>query len=170
MPSGSIAGLINIKIIALSLSFAWLFSFKSKQTIFAACLFFIVLSPWLVLGVINGYGYLSFSQFKDIYITFFIIFMTLLYVYNMQGDCRKLLSVFFVCAVFLAILKLTIYLFSIVSGNPVSFYIELISGFFGVKLMTLDVSNGGVGRINLFLIIQFHILFFIYSNMDRCCR
>lgn len=160
LPSGSIAGLINIKIIALSLSFAWLFSFKSKQTIFAACLFFIVLSPWLVLGVINGYGYLSFSQFKDIYITFFIIFMTLLYVYNMQGDCRKLLSVFFVCAVFLAILKLTIYLFSIVSGNPVSFYIELISGFFGVKLMTLDVSNGGVGRINF--ISDYSIPYFVF--------
>lgn len=148
LPSGSIAGFINIKIIALFLSFIWLVFFKPKPTILAASIFFIVLSPWLVLGVINGYGYLSFSQFKDIYVTFFIVFMTLLYIYNMQGDCKKLLSVFFVCAVSLAILKLIIYFFSIVTGNPVSFYINLISAFFGVKLMTLDVSNGGFGRIN----------------------
>lgn len=53
LPSGSIAGLINIKNNSTFLILRVAFSFKSKQTIFAACLFFIVLSPWLVLGVIN---------------------------------------------------------------------------------------------------------------------
>lgn len=148
LPSGSIAGFINVKIIVFSLLFSWIVFFKPLITLSAASCFFIALSPWLILGVINGYGYLPFSQFKDIYITIFIVFLTYLYVYDLKGDCKKILSLFFVCAVFLAILKLFIYLFSIVSGNPVSFYIEFISDFFGVKLMTLDVSNGGVGRIN----------------------
>lgn len=163
LPSGNLGGYINIKLIIFSAVFFTFIFIKPVKVITFCALIFLMLAPWLFLGVMKGNAGYAFSQFKDVFITILFMFLMYCYIDIKKQNVRTLFFCVFYTVIFLALIKVSIFVISAVTKMPVGYYIDNISYFFGVKLMTLDVSESSIGRINFIsdYIIPYIIFFML---------
>jgi len=152
LPAGAIFG-INLKMLSLGL-FLFLLALDRKNNTLSKTIisimpiiFFITLESLYSYSIFKYDDSFIFSQAKDIFV-FFLMFYILIY-YSEFNNKYNLVADTIVKGVFLVgLLKLFILLYSFYSNVPVSFLIVSISEFLNVPIMTYDVEDSYIARIN----------------------
>lgn len=151
LPAGTIFN-INVKILSLLMLLAYFFMYKKGVGIVRMVAF---LAPTIVCVLfLISYCYLissnplyAMSQSKDIIV--FVLVASIAYAFVDKGNyeaniVRPIINVL----TFIAGCKLLILLIAFVKGLPVSAVVQSISDFFNIMIMTLDVDNTALARIN----------------------
>lgn len=152
LPSGALFG-INVKLLSLFLFMfsiilvgkSYLLSSLIKVMMpVAVFLVFEVLYSYIVFRFDNSY---ILAQAKDIFV-FFLMFNICLaygkYIKNYDYVADKIIKAVF----YVGLIKVLIIVYSFFSGIPVSFLTMQIGDFFGVSIMSFDVENSAISRIN----------------------
>ncbi|MFX5307889.1 O-antigen ligase family protein [Acinetobacter baumannii] len=151
MPSGTISG-INFKLILVFILIGLIIVYRNKIIVNA----FINIMPIIIfLLFCVFYSYLIyrfdssfiFSQAKDILVFFVVFYVGISYAKNRYGY-EELIKLTIRSVFLLGLIKLLIIVYSKISGIDVSIIIESISNIFGVSIMTFDVENSFLSRIN----------------------
>ncbi|WP_343682935.1 hypothetical protein [Acinetobacter baylyi] len=174
LPSGDILGL-NVKIIFLLL---FIFSlFKNDKVISSIIFSLLPIVLFLLLEILYAYFSIKFdssyilTQSKDI-LVFFIVFY-ILRSYALHTDGFNFLIEKIVNAIFVVgVIKFLILFYSFLTGLPVSFIVKTIGEFFNVSIMSFDVDNSSLSRINftsdsLIAIVIFYLISKFFKNHNN---
>lgn len=174
LPSGDILG-INVKIIFLLF---FIFSLFNNDKVISSIIFSL-LPVILFLLLETLYAYFSikfdssyiFTQSKDI-LVFFLIFYILrsyaLYTDGFNFLIEKIVNAIFV----VGLIKFFIIFYSFLTGLSVSLMVKAIGEFFNVSIMSFDVDNSSLSRINftsdsLIAIVVFYLISKFFKNYNN---
>lgn len=152
LPSGSIFG-VNIKLISLIFFLFSLIIVKKSFLIFDILKFLFPIILFLIFEIFYSFVVFKFdssfilAQAKDIFVFFLMFSICVGYAKYLLGFER--VANIIINAVFLVgLIKISIILYSFISGIQVSTIITALGNFFGVSIMTFDVENSSISRIN----------------------
>ena len=151
LPSGTISG-INFKLMLVFVLIGLIIVYRDKVVVNT---FIHVMPVFVFLLASSLYSYLIFkydstfifSQSKDILVFFVVFYVGISYAKNRYGY-DELIKIIIRSVFLLGLIKLLIIVYSKISGINVSIIIESISNIFGVSIMTFDVENSFLSRIN----------------------
>lgn len=151
LPAGSVFG-VNVKILSLLFVVLAVMVYQKGIYIYKIIFFSTPIITFLTFEILYSYvtGYRSeyiLIQAKDIFVFFLIVVIcTVSLPKNEMESIAVKVIVRGLCVA--SCIKIIMLSFSFISGIPVSQVVGIISGFFKVTLMSLDVEDSSIGRVN----------------------
>ncbi|VTN41525.1 O-antigen ligase family protein [Raoultella ornithinolytica] len=151
LPSGSIFG-INVKMLLLFVALCSLLQPKNKVVLFdlikySVPVLLVMSFIVLVTMIISNNDEYVMTQAKDI-VVFFIFPCLIMSICKDKSNISTIINTTINALVTAGFIKAIVIAYSFVSGMPVSEAVSLISSFFNVSIMSLDVDSSYLGRIN----------------------
>ncbi|HBR1074741.1 TPA: O-antigen ligase family protein [Klebsiella quasipneumoniae subsp. quasipneumoniae] len=151
LPAGSIFG-INVKMLLLLVALCSLLQPKNKVVLFDLIKYsvpvFLVMSVIvLVTMIISSNDEYIMTQTKDI-VVFFIFPCLIMSICKDKSNVSKIINTTINALFAAGLIKAAVIVYSFMSGIPVSGVVSLISSFFNVSIMSLDVDSSYLGRVN----------------------
>ncbi|MDR7654221.1 O-antigen ligase family protein [Acinetobacter junii] len=173
LPTGSLFG-INLKM--LSLVGVFLLLVISKKNNILINTFFLLIPVAFFLASSMLYSFIIFkfddsfvlAQAKDI-LVFFLMFYILTQYAKLENKYEFIANTIVKALYFVGLIKIIILLYAFYAGLPVSFVILSLSEFFNTPIMTYDVENTYIARINFTsdLIIPVSIFYMLMKFYRR---
>jgi len=171
LPAGGFLN-INFKLILLIISV--FFIVFERKGVFLYKFLKVIYFPILMILVFIFYSIILGNEIPFILsqsiqiIVFFLVLLLPLAVFNKEELVRKVIPVIVFGGVSVAIFKICMLLYSVISGQPVTAVVMLVRDFFNVNIMSYDIDDSYLGRINLpgDLLLNFSI-FFIISEIIK---
>lgn len=173
LPTGSLFG-INLKM--LSLVGIFLLLVISKKNNILINTFFLLIPVAFFLASSMLYSFIIFkfddsfvlAQAKDI-LVFFLMFYILTQYAKLENKYEFIANTIVKALYFVGLIKIIILLYAFYAGLPVSFVILSLSEFFNTPIMTYDVENTYISRINFTsdLIIPVSIFYMLMKFYRR---
>ncbi|MGL5885288.1 MAG: hypothetical protein ACRCY2_04620 [Bombilactobacillus sp.] len=152
LPTGTMLG-INFKILTLLLFIVGLALSKDSAVLSKMIIsmtpvaMFLVAELGLSFTVFNYDSSYSLVQAKDIFVFFLMFYVCTVYAEKRCGF-EYLIKIITKAVFIVGLIKLLIIMYSTLRGVPVSVVIKQISLFFNVDIMSFDVENSAISRIN----------------------
>ncbi|WP_369789084.1 O-antigen ligase family protein [Rouxiella sp. WC2420] len=172
LPSGSILG-INVKIISLLLFFLGLLLLRHGVIIPKIIMSLVPIFVFLFLELTLSLFFLQYddsymiAQAKDIFVFFLMFYVCIIFAENRNGLeslMDKITSSIFV----VGIIKILILVYSFVTGIQISTVIQKIADIYNVSIMSFDVEDSSISRINFTSdSIIFICIFYLFMKMFR---